>query len=200
MVGEQPFVAAVDVRGGAPGTRETDLLAPDKMVEAVDALVLSGGSAFGLDAASGVADGLHRLGRGFEVGPVRVPLVPAAIIFAGVNIFNHIDDAYAQWGAADMVMDYMDDHNGQWPSDWESLEPYFAKNNGRVSGWSYSKFQSHVFIDFTANADSLRKLSNNSDTIPFDAIHAYSVWGSQMDDGPNGMLYRYFRDRDRSGG
>ena len=85
VLAEQPFVTAVDVRGGAPGTRETDLLAPDKMVEAVDALVLSGGSAFGLDAASGVADGLHRRGRGFAVGPVRVPLVPAAIIFDLLN-------------------------------------------------------------------------------------------------------------------
>ncbi|WP_306110253.1 MULTISPECIES: P1 family peptidase, partial [unclassified Roseovarius] len=54
VVGDEPFTAGVHVMGGAPGTRETDLLAPDKVVEAVDALVLSGGSAFGLDAASGV--------------------------------------------------------------------------------------------------------------------------------------------------
>ncbi len=85
VVADAPFVAAVDVRGGAPGTRETDLLAPDKLVESVDALVLSGGSAFGLDAASGVADALHRQGRGFAVGPVRVPLVPAAIVFDLLN-------------------------------------------------------------------------------------------------------------------
>jgi len=56
LTGDKPFTAAVDVRGGAPGTRETDLLAPDKLVEAIDAIVLSGGSAFGLDAASGVMD------------------------------------------------------------------------------------------------------------------------------------------------
>ena len=55
LVGDQPFTAAVHVMGGAPGTRETDLLAPDKLVQEVDALVLAGGSAFGLDAASGVA-------------------------------------------------------------------------------------------------------------------------------------------------
>lgn len=85
LVGDAPFVAAVDVMGGAPGTRETDLLAPDKMVEAVDALVLSGGSAFGLDAASGVSDELVRAGRGFCVGPVNVPIVPAAILFDLVN-------------------------------------------------------------------------------------------------------------------
>lgn len=85
LVGEERLVASVAVMGGAPGTRETDLLAPDKMVDAVDALVLSGGSAFGLDAASGVSDGLRAAGRGFKVGPATVPIVPAAIIFDLLN-------------------------------------------------------------------------------------------------------------------
>ena len=85
LVGDRPFVAGVQVMGGAPGTRETDLLAPDKTVQEVDALVLSGGSAFGLDAASGVADGLRVSGRGFAVGPVRVPIVPGAILFDLAN-------------------------------------------------------------------------------------------------------------------
>ncbi len=82
---EKPFVAAVDIMGGAPGTRETDLLAPDKSVEGVDALVLSGGSAFGLDAAGGVANSLRSLGRGFKVGDVVVPIVPGAILFDLIN-------------------------------------------------------------------------------------------------------------------
>ncbi|MGR3321509.1 MAG: P1 family peptidase [Pseudooceanicola sp.] len=85
LTGDAPFVAGVHVMGGAPGTRETDLLAPDKTVEDVDALVLSGGSAFGLDAASGVADRLRALGRGYAAGPVRVPIVPAAILFDLIN-------------------------------------------------------------------------------------------------------------------
>ncbi len=85
LVGERPFTAAVHVMGGAPGTRETDLLAPDKLVQEVDALVLSGGSAFGLDAASGVADGLRAMGRGFELGGQRVPIVPGAILFDLLN-------------------------------------------------------------------------------------------------------------------
>ena len=85
LVGDAPFTAGVHVMGGAPGTRETDLLAPDRVVEQVDALVLSGGSAFGLDAASGVADGLRELGRGFAVGDVRVPIVPGAILFDLLN-------------------------------------------------------------------------------------------------------------------
>ena len=85
LVGHAPMVAGVSVMGGAPGTRETDLLAPDRMVQAVDALVLAGGSAFGLAAASGVADALAEAGRGFAVGPVRVPIVPAAILFDLLN-------------------------------------------------------------------------------------------------------------------
>lgn len=85
LVGDAPFTAAVHVMGGAPGTRETDLLSPDKMVQDVDALVLSGGSAFGLDAASGVADGLRAQGRGFNVGGQRVPIVPGAILFDLLN-------------------------------------------------------------------------------------------------------------------
>jgi L-aminopeptidase/D-esterase-like protein len=85
LVGEAPFVAAVHVMGGAPGTRETDLLAPDKTVQQVDALVLSGGSAFGLDAASGVADALRARGRGFDVGGQKVPIVPGAILFDLIN-------------------------------------------------------------------------------------------------------------------
>lgn len=77
----QGAVAAVDVRGGAPGTRETDLLSPSNSVQHVHGLVLSGGSAYGLDAASGVMQWLEEQGHGLCVGSVRVPIVPAAVIF-----------------------------------------------------------------------------------------------------------------------
>ncbi len=93
LVGDTPFTAGVHVMGGAPGTRETDLLSPDRVVEQVDALVLSGGSAFGLDAASGVADGLRDMGRGFAVGDVRVPIVPGAILF---DLLNGGDKAWRE--------------------------------------------------------------------------------------------------------
>ncbi|WP_297544197.1 P1 family peptidase [Roseovarius sp.] len=93
LVGDVPFTAGVHVMGGAPGTRETDLLSPDRVVEQVDALVLSGGSAFGLDAASGVADGLRDMGRGFAVGDVRVPIVPGAILF---DLLNGGDKAWRE--------------------------------------------------------------------------------------------------------
>ena len=74
-------VAGVDVRGGAPGTRETDLLAPENLIERVHAVLLSGGSAFGLDAAGGVMRWLEERGHGYAVGNVRVPIVPAAVLF-----------------------------------------------------------------------------------------------------------------------
>jgi L-aminopeptidase/D-esterase-like protein len=74
-------VASVDVRGAAPGTRETDLLRPENTVERIHALCLSGGSAFGLAAAHGVMGYLASKGVGFAVGPAIVPIVPAAVVF-----------------------------------------------------------------------------------------------------------------------
>lgn len=78
---DRPAVAAVDVRGGGPGTRETDALATCRTVQEVHAITLSGGSAFGLDAAGGVMDWLRREGRGFAIAGQIVPIVPAAVLF-----------------------------------------------------------------------------------------------------------------------
>lgn len=85
LLGQQALTASYCVMGGAPGTRETDLLEPDKSVVQVDAIVLSGGSTYGLDAASGVVAGLRDQGRGFALHNLRIPLVPAAIIFDLLN-------------------------------------------------------------------------------------------------------------------
>ena len=74
-------VCGVDVRGAAPGTRETDLLDPRNAMERVQAVVLSGGSAFGLASANGVMDYLEEQGIGFDVGVTKVPIVPAAVLF-----------------------------------------------------------------------------------------------------------------------
>ena len=74
-------VGGVDVRGSAPGTRETDLLRPENLVDRVNAVVLTGGSAFGLDAASGVMRWLDEHGIGFNAGVAKVPIVPAAVLF-----------------------------------------------------------------------------------------------------------------------
>jgi len=81
VVFDAPAVASVAIHGGAPGTRDTALLEPEMTVEAVDALVLSGGSAFGLDGMGGAMAALADKGRGFAVGPTRVPIVPGAVLF-----------------------------------------------------------------------------------------------------------------------
>ena len=78
---ESGAIAGVDVRGSAPGTRETDAIRPGGLVEKVHAVLLTGGSAFGLDAAGGVMQFLEERGVGFPAGPVRVPIVPSAVIF-----------------------------------------------------------------------------------------------------------------------
>ncbi|MGI9507837.1 MAG: P1 family peptidase [Geminicoccaceae bacterium] len=82
---DRSALGAVDMRGGAPGTRETDLFDPTCLVDRIDALVLSGGSTFGLDAGSGVAEWLRARGRGFRVESAVVPIVPAAILFDLLN-------------------------------------------------------------------------------------------------------------------
>lgn len=81
IICDTPAVGGIDVRGGAPATRETDLLRPLNMVEGVHAILLTGGSAFGLDAASGVMRYLAERNIGFDVGVAKVPIVPAAAIF-----------------------------------------------------------------------------------------------------------------------
>ncbi len=81
VIFDRPAIGSIDVRGGGPGTRETALLDPAQTIEGIDAITLSGGSAFGLDAASGVQAWLKEQGRGFAVGAARVPIVPAAILF-----------------------------------------------------------------------------------------------------------------------
>ena len=81
VIFDRPVAASIDIRGGGPGTRETALLDPAQTVEGIDAIVISGGSAFGLDAASGAQAWLREQGRGFKVREATVPIVPAAILF-----------------------------------------------------------------------------------------------------------------------
>jgi L-aminopeptidase/D-esterase-like protein len=92
IIFSEPAVAAVDVRGGAPATRETDLLEPHRTVERIDAVVLSGGSTFGLDASAGVQALLRERGRGFEIAGIRVPLV------CGASMFDLLNGGDKNWG------------------------------------------------------------------------------------------------------
>lgn len=81
VLAEGGAYGAVEVRGSAPGTRETDLLRPGQLVEQVQAILLAGGSAFGLNAAAGVVRYLEEMKEGFPVGPYNIPIVPAAVLF-----------------------------------------------------------------------------------------------------------------------
>ncbi|MCX7951322.1 MAG: P1 family peptidase [Clostridiales bacterium] len=85
IICEEGATCGVDVRGGAPGTRETDLLDPVNLVDKVHAVVLSGGSAFGLDASTGVMEFLEKRGKGFDVGVTKVPIVCSAVLFDLAN-------------------------------------------------------------------------------------------------------------------
>jgi len=95
LVPDEAAVASVAIHGGAPGTREIALLEPEQTVDKIDAVVLAGGSAFGLDAGAGVQGRLAELGYGFQVGPVRVPIVPTAILF---DLLNGGDKSWGQDG------------------------------------------------------------------------------------------------------
>lgn len=101
IITQDGAVGGVDVRGAAPGTRETDLLNPTNLIERVHAVLLSGGSAFGLDAATGVMRYLEEHHIGFDTGVARVPIVPAAILFdLGVGDASIRPDAAAGYAAA----------------------------------------------------------------------------------------------------
>lgn len=103
---DTPAVGGVDVRGGSPATRETDLLRPLHMVEEVHGILLTGGSAFGLDAASGVMRYLEEQGQGFDTGFARVPIVPAAAIFdLGFGSASIRPDAEAGYRACERAID-----------------------------------------------------------------------------------------------
>jgi L-aminopeptidase/D-esterase-like protein len=91
---EEATVASIAILGGAPAARDTECLEPERAVPGIDAIVLSGGSGFGLDAASGVQAWLREQGRGFPVGPVRVPIAPQAIVF---DLLNGGDKAWERY-------------------------------------------------------------------------------------------------------
>ena len=85
VVCDKPFTASCHVMGGAPGSRDTDLLSPENTVGEIDAVFLSGGSAFGIDAGAGAMAALKEMGRGFQIADQRIPIVPGAILFDMIN-------------------------------------------------------------------------------------------------------------------
>jgi hypothetical protein len=116
----------------------------------------------------------------------------ALVVFVFVNINWGIDDAYAKWGAADLVIDYMRLHEGNWPRDWDSLRSLYEEKGGRV-GWSFEKYKSRVRIDFSVDPAELRRQSQAADYATFNVIWAHWTcidWGG----GPNAILHTYFRN------
>ena len=99
LVFDSPCIASIAIHGGAPGTRDTALLEPEMTVEGIDALVLSGGSVFGLDSMGGVIAALREQGRGFRIGDLAMPIVPGAILF---DLMNGGDK---NWGAKPVYWD-----------------------------------------------------------------------------------------------
>ena len=153
-------VGGVDVRGGAPGTRETDLLNPVNLVQRVHAVMLAGGSAFGLDAASGAMRYLEENKIGFRAGPARVPIVPAAIIFdLGLSrVRPDADMGYAACRAA-------------------SRSPFLEGNIGAGSGASVGK----LFGYGLAMKSGLGTASLKAAGIVVGAIVVANPWGDVID-------------------
>lgn len=124
-----PFLAAVEVRGLATGTRELGVLDPHHLVPRVDAILLTGGSAFGLAAADGVMAWLEEEGRGYDTGVVRVPIVPAAVIF---DLHAHATRPDAETGVAACV-----DAREAWPAEGR-LGAGAGATVGKIAGRSSS--------------------------------------------------------------
>ena len=155
-------VAGVDVRGGAPGTRETDLLNPVNLVEKVHAVLLAGGSAYGLDAASGVMHYLEEQDIGFDVGVAKVPIVPAAILFdLAVGRPDVRPDAEMGYRAASAA----------------SAEVPREGNIGSGTGASVGK----ILGPKTAMKAGLGTASMNVGGIVIGAIVAVNAWGDVVD-------------------
>ena len=118
-------------------------------------------------------------------------VVPGCCLF--VSTSDGIDDAYAMLGAADMVILYMEDHDGRWPRSWDDLRPQFEITNGNVPGWSYSKFQDRIVIDFGVHVDDLERKSLQSASADFRVIRPRRDSGVRMGVDPNKMLHDHFR-------
>src|SRR5262249_25834966 len=107
-----------------------------------------------------------------------------------------VDDAYALWGAGEMVENYMEDHDGRWPKGWDDLKPYFDAGSGRVGGWSFAENRRHVTIRWDVDPAELKAAAEANPAPTFRVIAARkwpaSTWSGHE---PNECLYRYFRER-----
>jgi hypothetical protein len=136
---------------------------------------------------------MRRLFKTFlVVAVVVVILLVAGIVWFALTMNDAAIDAYAQWGAVDVVINYMETHDGQWPPNWEALQKASESNDGLMR--QFGLCRNRVFFDFNADPRELRRQSLASDSVPFNVVHAHWYSG-QMGDGPNAMLWRYFRQK-----
>ena len=126
---------------------------------------------------------------------VLLMLLLIVVIWVGRSLFSFdFNDGYAQWAAADMVIEYMETHDGHWPPNWEALRKSFESGKGYLVhvGGTFEQFQKRIVIDFQADPEELRRQSLASDDAQFDVIHG--DWASvQFGEGPNAVLRTYFR-------
>lgn len=127
---------------------------------------------------------------------VLFTLLVLAVLCIGTAIWMSftygIDDGYAQWGAAEMVIDYLETHDGAWPRSWDDLQPQFDADKGRV-GWTYDRFQDRIGINFDADPDLLRRESLESRSATFCVVWPKSWFAANVGDDPNQRLCDYFR-------
>jgi len=129
------------------------------------------------------------------VAVVAVLLVLLPIVWELLSL-DAVDDAYALRGAGEMVVHYMEDHDGRWPRGWADLKPYFDCGGGRVGGWSFAKYQQRVIIRWDVNPASLEYEAKTKRRPSFRVISATGLFPASVGGRePNEILYRYLRQR-----
>lgn len=147
-----------------------------------------------LDSTYFVCSPLMRFSlRAFLTAIPLLALLLATLMWLVGGLEYGIDDAYAECGAAEMIIGYMERHHGKWPPNWDALRSDFDGGGGRVGGWSFDKYRSRIQIDFDADPTELRRRSLCSEEPTFVVIRATYATGVHFGDGPNRMLYDYFR-------
>lgn len=118
------------------------------------------------------------------------------VIYFGVRWKLHdlyaLDDGYAVWLAANLVKYYMREHDGEWPRSWEDLRDLYSIHGGGDGEWTFEKYQSRVFIDFTADPIKLRELSLQPGEVKFNVIRARWT-GGEIGEGPNVIIRDHLR-------
>lgn len=176
----QGAVGGVDVRGGSPGTRETDLLRPVHRVDRVHGLLLTGGSAFGLDAAGGVLDYLSGQGIGFTVGPAVVPIVPAAVLFDLGFLASDVRPTFADGRAASLAA---------------NVGPMDVGTVGAGTGATVAKINGIGFAVKSGIGSASMRLSDGTTIAAAVAVNAYGG----VYDYKSGLLIAGPRSEDRYG-